>query len=252
MTLVEVCVDDVGGSAAALRGGADRVELCASLSEGGTTPTLGFLAQAAREGGPLGLQVLVRPRGGDFVPSRAELDVMVADIAASRAALDDDPRLGFTVGALSPSGDLDDVALTELVAACGPCPVTFHKAFDTALAVAGDAGRLLDRLVDLGFSAVLASGGDGPATEHLDTLAAVVRAAGDHIRVVAAGGVRPGNVAAVLAATGCREVHLRAPAVVPSASAVGSAQYDAGERTVTSEAVVAELVAAVRDFEADT
>jgi copper homeostasis protein len=245
VTVVEICVDDVGGTAAARRGGADRVELCASLSEGGTTPTLGFVRRAAVEAGPLGLQVLVRTRGGDFVVSREELDVMLADIAATREALDDDSRLGFTVGALTPEGDLDEVALASLVAAAGPCPVVFHKAFDTAVGVAPDPGSLLDRLVDLGVSAVLTSGGDGPAVDHLDTLALVVQAAGDRIRIVVGGGVRAGNVARIVAATGCREVHLRASSVTTSASAVGSSAYDDGSRSVTDARVVAELVGAL-------
>lgn len=249
MTAVEICVDDVGGTAAARRAGADRVELCASLSEGGTTPSIGFCLQAATVAGSAGLQVLIRPRGGDFVYSRAELDVMLVDIAAIRAALDDDPRLGFTLGALTPEGGLDELALAELVAACDSCPVTFHKAFDTALVAGGDAGTLLERLASLGVSAVLTSGGDGPAVDHVDSLAELVRAAGDRIRVVVAGSVRADNVGAVLEATGCREIHLRAPAAVESASAVASRQYDAGSRTVTSEQVVADVVAAVRSFE---
>ncbi|WP_181311971.1 copper homeostasis protein CutC [Nocardioides campestrisoli] len=244
MTAVEICVDDIGGAETALNGGADRVELCASLSEGGTTPTLGFLCQAAREAGPLGLQVLVRPRGGDFVHSRPELDVMLADVAATRAVFGEDERLGFTLGALTPDGDLDDEAVTELVAAAGPCPVTFHKAFDTALRT-GEPDRLLGRLTDLGVAAVLTSGGDGPAMDHLDSLAGLVRAAGDRIRIVVAGGVRPHNAAAVLTATGARELHLRAATVVPSASTTGSSQYDAGSRSVTSQEVVAQVVAAV-------
>lgn len=252
-TAVEICVDDVGGTTAARRGGAHRVELCASLSEGGTTPTLGFVRQAAAEAGPLGLQVLIRARGGDFVASREELDVMLLDIAATRAALDDDARLGFTVGALTPQGDLDEAALTELVAASGPCPVVFHKAFDTAIVAAQragtDGGLLLDRLVDLGVSAVLTAGGDGPATEHLESLAALVRAAGDRIRVVVGGGVRSGNVARIVSATGCREVHLRAPVRAASASTVRSTQYDAGTRAVTDSEVVSELVAALRSPE---
>lgn len=242
--VVEVCVDDVGGTAAARLGGADRVELCASLSEGGTTPTVGFVRRAAAEAGPLGVQVLIRARGGDFVTSRAELDVMLMDIAATRSALDDDPRLGFTLGALTPSGDVDDVALASLVAAAGPCAVVFHKAFDTAVGVAPDPAALLDRLVQLGVSGVLTAGGDGPAVDHLDTLALLVRAAGDRIRVVVGGGVRPGNVASVLAATGCREVHLRAARSLLSASLVGSSAYDDGSRVVTDARLVAELVGA--------
>lgn len=244
-TAVEICVDDVGGTAAARLGGADRVELCASLPEGGTTPTVGFVRRAAAEAGPLGLQVLIRVRGGDFVTTREELDVMLADIEATRSALDDDPRLGFTVGALTPEGDLDEVALASLVAAAGPCPVVFHKAFDTAVGNAPDPGSLLDRLVELGVSGVLTSGGDGPAVDHLETLALLVRAAGDRIRIVVGGGVRPDNVAEIQAATGCREVHLRAPVARASASAVGSSAYDAGTRTVTDARLIAQLVGAL-------
>lgn len=249
-TVVEICVDDVGGTTSARLGGADRVELCASLSEGGTTPTLGFVRQAAVEAGPLGLQVLIRARGGDFVTPREELDVMLTDIAATRAALDDDVRLGFTLGALTPDGRLDEVVLAELVAAAGPCPVVLHKAFDTAVEVAmargRDVGVLLDQLVDLGVSGILTSGGHGPAVDHLETLAELVRAAGDRIRIVVGGGVRASNVVTIVAATGCREIHLRAAVDIPSASTVGSSQYDAGARAITSPRVVEELVEALR------
>ena len=247
---VEVALDDVGGAAAARAGGADRVELCAALDVGGTTPSLGFVLHAAAEAGPLGLQVLLRPRGGDFVLDEDETAVVLADVAAVRSALGDDPRLGFTFGALTPEGRIDLPVVARVVEACGPHPVVFHKAFDTAVVAARSGGEpaagltaLVEEVVEAGVAAVLTAGGDGPVVDHLDPLAELVAAAGDRLRVVAGGGVRPANVRDVVAATGCREVHLRATRPVPSRSRVASAQYDAAERLVTSADVVADLVA---------
>lgn len=243
MTQVEICLEDVGGPAAARAGGAQRVELCAGLAEGGTTPSLGFVAHARAAAPELDVQVLVRPRPGDFVYSAAELDVMVADIEAV-LALPCSPGagvLGFTLGALTPAGTVDEEATARLVAACAGAPVTFHKAFDTV----PDKLTALDRLAALGVAKVLTAGGPGPATDHLDLLADLVRRGGQDIAVVVGGGVRPANAAHVVLATGAREIHLRAPAEVRTGSSAGPSDYDAGTRTVTSTALVAAVVAAV-------
>lgn len=242
MTQVEICLEDVGGPAAARAGGAQRVELCAGLVEGGTTPSLGFVAHARAAAPELDVQVLVRPRSGDFVYSAAELDVMVADIEAVLALPAPGPGvLGFTLGALTPAGTVDEEATARLVAACAGAPVTFHKAFDTV----PDKLAALDRLAALGVAKVLTAGGAGPATDHLDVLADLVRHGGQDIAVVIGGGVRPANAARVVLATGAREIHLRAPAEVRTGSSAGPSDYDAGTRTVTSTALVAAVVGAV-------
>lgn len=241
MTQVEICLEDVGGPEAARAGGAQRVELCAGLVEGGTTPSLGFVAHARAAAPELDVQVLVRPRSGDFVYSAAELDVMVADIEAVLALAAAGPgTLGFTLGALTPDGTVDEGATARLVAACAGAPVTFHKAFDTV----PDKRAALDVLAGLGVAKVLTAGGPGAATSHLDVLADLVDHAGPDLAVVVGGGVRPANAAEVVRATGAREIHLRAPAEVRTGSAAGPSDYDPGTRTVTSAALVAAVVAA--------
>lgn len=238
-TLVEICLEDVGGAALAAAAGADGLEVCAGLADGGTTPTVGFVRHCAAAAPGLAMRVLVRARGGDFVHSAEEVDVMVADIEATRAALGGTARLGFVIGTLEPDGAVAVDAVRRLVAACGDAPVTFHKAFDSV----PDKPAGLALLRDLGVSRVLTSGGPGPALAHLRVLADLVRRGGDDVRIVVGGGVRPANVARVVEETGAREVHLRAPGTVASAGV--SAGYDDGTRQVTSADVLAAVMAAL-------
>lgn len=238
-TLVEICLEDVGGPRTAADGGADALEVCAGLADGGTTPTLGFVHHCAEQAPDLELRVLVRCRPGDFVHSPPEVDVMVADIESVRAGVPATARIGFVIGTLNRHGNVDADAVRRLVAACGDAPVSFHKAFDSV----PDKPSALDLLADLGISRVLTSGGNGPAVDHLPMLADLVRRGGDDVRIAVGGGVRPGNAARIVAETGAREVHLRAPGTVVSAGL--SAGYDDGSRSVTSAAVVAEVMAAL-------
>src|SRR5690349_23972224 len=130
-TLVEICLEDVGGASIAAAGGADALEVCAGLADGGTTPTIGFVRHCAEEAPGLEIRVLVRARAGDFVHSPQEVDVMAADIEATRSAVPAGTRLGFVLGTLRPDGTVDPDAVRRLVTACGDAPVTFHKAFDS-------------------------------------------------------------------------------------------------------------------------
>ena len=241
MTLVEICLEDVGGARTAAQAGADALEVCAGLVEGGTTPTPGFVRHCVEEAPALEARVLVRARGGDFVHSAAEVDVMAADIATVRSAVPATSRLGFVIGTLRADGSIDAGAVRRLVAACGDAPVSFHKAFDSV----PDKPSALAQLADLGVSRVLTSGGPGPALDHLPVLAELVRLGGDTVRIAVGGGVRPANVARIVEATGAPEVHLRALATVASAGGAASAGYDDGTRSVTSGDVVAEVMAAL-------
>jgi copper homeostasis protein len=238
-TLVEICLEDVGGAVIAAAGGADALEVCAGLADGGTTPTLGFVRHCAEAAPGLEIRVLVRARPGDFVHSAQEVDVMAADVEAARSAVPEGTRLGFVIGTLRPDGTPDADAVRRLVDACGDAPVTFHKAFDSV----PDKPSGLALLRDLGITRVLTSGGSGPALDHLPALADLVRRGGDDVRIAVGGGVRPANVARIVAETGAREVHLRAPGSVRSAGV--SAGYDDGSRSVTSPVVVAEVMAAL-------
>lgn len=205
--LVEICVDDVAGAALAEAERADRIELCGALSEGGLTPDIGLVRTVLRHVERIGVRVMVRPRGGGFVASPDDLDVMTADIAALRA-LPRPPALdfGFVFGVLTPAGDVDVPALSRLLAACGGLPATFHKAFDAAR----DLPATLETLAGVNVERVLTSGGAANAADGAAMLARLRAQARGRIAIIAAGGVRAHNVAALLDATGVGEVHLRA------------------------------------------
>jgi copper homeostasis protein len=198
--LVEACVDSVESARAAERGGAGRLELCDALFDGGTTPSAGMIA-ACREGVSIPVFVIIRPRGGGFVYSEPELDVMRRDVVAARALGAD----GVVIGALRPDGTVHDEATRSLVDAAGDMSASFHRAFDFA----PDLGAALETLVACGVSRVLSSGGAATAMTGVSTLASLVRQAAGRIVVMAGGSVREENVRELVDKAGVREVHVR-------------------------------------------
>jgi len=197
--LVEACVDSVESALAAARGGAHRIELCANLVEGGTTPSAGTLA-VCRARLEIPIFVLIRPRGGDFLYSAAELAVMLEDVRRAKET----GAHGIVTGVLRADGEIDQDRTGELIAAARPLRVTFHRAFD----VCRDAGRALETLIALGVERVLTSGQAATAPEGAEAIAGLVRRAAGRIAVLPGGGVTEGNVAALVRATGVTEVHL--------------------------------------------
>ncbi len=204
--LIEVCVEGVDGALAAERGGADRVELCAGLLEGGLTPSIGTIREAvARLGIPV--HVIVRPRGGDFLYSEAEFMAMLHDVAAIRA----EGAAGVVIGCLRPDGTIDEARATALVAAAmvnaaRPLAVTFHRAFD----MTPDPLAALDALVRCGIGRVLTSGQCPTAQDGLALLRRLVAHAAGRIVVMGCGALRPDTIAAV-ARAGLPELHFSAP-----------------------------------------
>jgi glucokinase len=213
--LVEICVDDLDGALVVDTAGVERIELCADLLEGGTTPSPGLIQAVLSSMRTAGVQVIVRPRGGDFVYSEAEIDVMCLDLEAIvAAARTSTTPVGVVLGALLPSGEIDEEALRRLVAAAGPLPVTFHKAFDAT----PDLIAAYRTLRSFNVRGVLTSGGPHPATEGVDTLASLVelsRLDPDAPVVLVGGSVRAANVSDIVRKTGAREVHLRAQSPSP-------------------------------------
>lgn len=239
---IEIAVADAAGAAAARDGGADRVELCAALEVGGVTPSLGLVGHALDCAPGIDVTVLIRARSGDFVHTPDELAVMVRDIRDIVSATAIDPaRVGFTVGTLHPDGTVDLTALSALVTAADGRRVTFHKAFDSI----PDPVAALQVLADHGVTAVLTAGGAGAAVDHVDRLAELTTADPKGLVIVAAGGIRPDNVSEILRQTGVRDVHLRAPMIVPS-PAGSTSSYDPGHREVTSLALVKDVVGRAR------
>jgi copper homeostasis protein len=205
--ILEACVDSVESALAAQAGGADRVELCEGLLEGGTTPSAGLI-EVCRERLRIPLHVLIRPRGGDFVYSDVETEVMRRDIALARRF----GAQGVVLGALRPDGTVDVERTRELIGAARPLSVTFHRAFDFS----PDADAALDALIALGVDRVLTSGQAASAVEGTQTLARLVMRAAGRIAILAGGGLSEENLAAVIVGSGVREVHVRATALLES------------------------------------
>ena len=198
--LVEACVDSVASAVAAERGGANRVELCDALFDGGTTPSAGMIA-ACKDAVSIPVFVMIRPRGGGFVYSETERDVMRRDIAVARDLGVD----GVVIGGLLPNGNVDLALVRMLVECAGALPVTFHRAFD----LTPDLEASLDSLAEVGVRRVLTAGGASSAAEGASTLASLVKHAGSRIVVMAGGGVREENVQRLVSTSGVREVHVR-------------------------------------------
>jgi copper homeostasis protein len=198
--LIEAAVESLDDAFAAIDGGADRLELCADLDAGGTTPSRALVAEVLpRVSVPV--LVMIRPRAGDFVYSRAEHERMTADVTAAV----DSGAAGVVVGALHGDGRIDEEALRALIASARGRPLTFHRAIDDT----PDSVAAIDILVSLGVARVLSSGAAPTAIEGADVLAAMVARAGDALQVVAGGGVRASNVREVVQRSQVREVHAR-------------------------------------------
>jgi copper homeostasis protein len=207
MPLIEVCVENADGLVAAQNAGADRVELCASLLEGGLTPSVGMVEEALRRA-TIPFHVIVRPRGGDFLYSEIEFAAMLGDVRALRGL----GVAGVVVGCLTPDGAIDEPRTRALVAAARPLSVTCHRAFD----MTADPLEAVEALVRCGVDRVLTSGQRDTALEGLETLRATVRAAAGRLGVMACGGLDASNIAQVRDATGAPELHFAALKSVPS------------------------------------
>lgn len=194
---LEVCIDDVSGLAACAAGGADRVELCSALDLGGLTPSPGLISAAAKSTVPV--RAMIRPRAGDFRFTDAEVDVMLADIAAVRAA----GLAGVVLGATTAGNELDVSVLARLVEAAGDLGKTLHRAVD----LLPDPVTAVDMAVHLGFDCILSSGGALAAEEGAAVIAAMVERAAGRIDIMAGSGVRPENAAAIYRDTRVHWLH---------------------------------------------
>jgi copper homeostasis protein len=194
MSLIfEVCVDSAEAAVAAEEGGADRVELCSDLLEGGLTPSHGTLA-VARARLRVGIMAMVRPRGGDFCYSDTEFAVMREDLLAAK---------GVVLGLLNPDGTVDRPRTAELIALARPLPVTFHRAFD----VSRDPFEALETLIGLGIDRVLTSGQEPTVLEGLDLIVALVKRAAGRIIVMPGGGITTRTVGRIAPVSGATELH---------------------------------------------
>ncbi|MEP7043368.1 MAG: copper homeostasis protein CutC [Dokdonella sp.] len=205
--LLEIAANSLASALVAEDAGAGRVELCASLREGGLTPSYATIA-LARERLHIPLYVLIRPRAGDFLYAELELETMRRDIEACvRLGCD-----GVVIGALDAEGDIASVHCRALIAAAGPLGVTFHRAFD----LTRDPQRALEAIIQLGCERVLTSGMQASASEGTDLIRALVAQAAARIIVMPGAGVDAGNIAALRVQTGATEFHASAKRTLDS------------------------------------
>lgn len=198
--LVEACVGSLDEALAAEQGGADRLELCDNLDIGGTTPNRDLILEVKRRV-DIPVSMMVRPRGGPFVFTTAEIDLMRRDMDMVRELGAD----AVVIGVLNTRGGIDGTYTRELVARAESTPVTVHRAFDCV----SDQAAALEVLIEAGVSRVLTGGGPGTALDGADALRALVQGAKGRLSIMAGGTVRGENVARIVQRSGVHEVHAR-------------------------------------------
>lgn len=183
---VEICVEGIDEAVTADRAGADRVELCAGMTDGGLTPSSGVLREALARVEGAKIMAMVRPRGGDFLYTEAEFASMLADLAHMR----DLGAPGAVAGCLTPDGAIDTARMQAIVAAAGPMDVTCHRAFD----MVRDPFAALDALAKAGVSRVLTSGCAARAEDGLPLLRDLIRHAQGRIKILICGAFSPREI----------------------------------------------------------
>ncbi len=231
---LEVCVDDALGLWAAVKGGADRLELCSALSLGGLTPSFGLMEMAAGCGVPA--YPLIRARSGGFHFADDEIAGMCADIRAAR----DLGLEGVVLGALRPNLQLDLLALEAMIAAAGAMDLTLHRCID----LCPDVEEAVEEAIGLGFSRILTSGGAKTAAEGVERIARMIEVAAGRISIMPGSGVNEATWP-LLAGLAVEEVHASCAVALKSDRVLKGFGFETGHEKRTDAAKVAALKAAI-------
>ncbi len=205
--LLEVIGTTIENCILAQQAGADRIELCDNMKDGGTTPSLGFIQQA-RKFLHIPLYPIIRPRGGDFLYTPNEFEIMKADILHCKNAGCD----GVVVGILNADGTVDEKRNAILVQLAYPMDITFHRAFDRAV----DAFKALNSIINIGFTCILTSGQQPTALQGAPLIQALIQAANNQITIMPGSGVKSNHLLHLHTITGATHFHASAAATIPS------------------------------------
>ena len=195
----EACCPSAEAAGIAAKNGASRVELCESLEIGGVTPSQKMMEQVLKENPGLCVNVLVRPRGGDFIFSEDEIQTMLKDIRLCKSL----GVNGVVIGALRPDGGVDMACMRRLIEEARPLSITFHRAFDEC----SDVRDCLEDVIALGCDRLLTSGHEKNALEGRFTIAELIKQAAGRIIIMAGCGVRPSNINIIAESTKAEEYH---------------------------------------------
>ena len=246
---IEICANSVESAVKAQEGGAYRVELCAGIPEGGTTPSFGDIRMARQLLPKTKLHVIIRPRGGDFLYSKLELDIMLHDIKVARQLGAD----GVVFGCLTAEGNVDIPAMKMLMNAVGDMSVTFHRAFD----MCKNPQEALEQIIALGCNRILTSGQEPNAVKGIPLLKELVKQADGRIIIMPGCGVNPSNILQIAEETGASEFHFSGRSTYesgmiyrnPKVSMGGTVKIEEYEKDVTNPDIVKAALAelAIKD-----
>lgn len=229
---IEICANSVESAVKAQQAGAYRVELCAGIPEGGTTPSFGEIRMARQLLHQTKLHVIIRPRGGDFLYSPIEQEIMLHDIKVARQLGAD----GVVFGCLTAEGDVDVPLMKKLMNGVGEMSVTFHRAFD----MCSNPKEALEQIIDLGIDRILTSGQEETAELGIPLLKELVELAGDRIIIMPGCGINAGNIRKIAEETGTSEFHFSGRSAVDSGMIYRNSKVSMGG-TVKIEEYVREL-----------
>lgn len=225
--IIEICANSAQSCVEAEAGGARRVELCAAIPEGGTTPSYGEIRAAQALTSQIDINVIIRPRGGDFLYTPAEVQAMLYDIEMAKQL----NIHGVVFGCLTKDGDMDIALMQRLIEAAKPLSVTCHRAFD----VCREPFVALEQLIALGCDRILTSGQQPDAVSGIPMLRELVKRAAGRIIIMPGCGVREHNIARIEAETGATEFHTSARSTVYSSMKYRKERVPMGSAAVTSE-----------------
>ncbi len=229
---IEICANSVESAVKAQQAGAYRVELCAGIPEGGTTPSFGEIRMARQLLNHTKLHVIIRPRGGDFLYSPIEQEIMLHDIKVARQLGAD----GVVFGCLTAEGNVDMPLMKKLMNGVGEMSVTFHRAFD----MCSNPREALEQIIELGIDRILTSGQEETAEKGIPLLKELVELAGDRIIIMPGCGINAGNIRKIAEETGTSEFHFSGRSAVDSGMIYRNSKVSMGG-TVKIEEYVREL-----------